>query len=198
MRRPRHLSPEERALWDSVARQTRRLDPKAPRATVAAPATPALAPVSPPRVDAPPLPRFRVGQAVNHSRDHDLIPSLRESLAKQPVRMDAKAHKRLTRGKLRPEARIDLHGMTLSEAHPALLSFILTEAALGTRLCLVITGKGKPKDYEAPMPVRHGVLRHQVPQWLRLPPLAAHVLQITPANIRHGGDGAYYVYLRAR
>jgi DNA-nicking Smr family endonuclease len=40
------------------------------------------------------------------------------------------------------------------------------------------------------------VLRHQVPQWLRLPPLGNVVMQVTPAHIRHGGHGAYYVYLR--
>ncbi|MCZ4263335.1 Smr/MutS family protein, partial [Limimaricola sp. G21655-S1] len=38
--------------------------------------------------------------------------------------------------------------------------------------------------------------RHQVPQWLALQPLAQAVLQVTPAHISHGGEGAYYVYLR--
>ncbi|WP_150121448.1 Smr/MutS family protein, partial [Sulfitobacter sp. HI0023] len=42
----------------------------------------------------------------------------------------------------------------------------------------------------------HGVLRHQVPQWLSAPPLGGLVLQVTPAHISHGGGGAYYVYLR--
>ncbi|HSG57221.1 MAG TPA: Smr/MutS family protein, partial [Paracoccaceae bacterium] len=74
--------------------------------------------------------------------------------------------------------------------------FILSSHARGMRLVLVITGKGKVKDYEAPMPARHGVLRHQVPQWLNLAPLRPLVLQIAPAHIRHGGQGAYYVYLR--
>ncbi len=194
MRRPRHLSPDERALWDSVARQTRRLAP-AP----ASPPKPAPVPRPAPEMpDLDPLPAFRVGQTVDHRRDHDLLPALGQQLARAPVQMDAKAHRRLTRGKLRPQARIDLHGMTMAEAHPALTGFILTEHALGTRLCLVITGKGRLRDIEAPMPVRHGALRHAVPQWLRLPPLAPLILQITTANIRHGGEGALYVYLRAR
>lgn len=196
MRRPRNLSPQERALWESVARQAKPLD----RTTAKVSAIPAAPAPAPPPVtnSATPLPKFAVGQRVDHRKDHDLLSGLTQQLTARPVRMDAKAHRRLTRGKLRPEARIDLHGMTLAEAHPALLSFILTEHAAGTRLCLVITGKGKLRDREAPMPVRQGVLRHQVPQWLRLPPCAALVLQILPANIRHGGDGAYYVYLRSR
>jgi hypothetical protein len=58
------------------------------------------------------------------------------------------------------------------------------------------TGKGKRGTDDSIIPERHGVLRHQVPQWLRLPPLNALVLQIAPAHRSHGGDGAYYVYLR--
>ena len=46
------------------------------------------------------------------------------------------------------------------------------------------------------MPVRRGILRHQVPQWLQMPPLAPLVLQVTQAHGKHGGSGAYYIYLR--
>ena len=192
MRRPRHLSPDERALWEHVTRQAK------PMADAPAPM------LEPPtkvaklqRPDTtPPLPMFKLGSKVDHRRDHDLLPGLTHQLRASPVQMDAKAHGKLKRGKLKPEARIDLHGMTVDQAHPALRSFILSEHAAGSRLVLVITGKGRARDYDAPMPVRHGILRHNVPQWLRLPPLNHLVLQITPANIRHGGDGAYYVYLR--
>ena len=56
------------------------------------------------------------------------------------------------------------------------------------------------KDFRYSLPdkksVRDGVLRHQVPQWLSMPPLSALVLQITQAHVSHGGGGAYYVYLR--
>ncbi|MBB3711315.1 DNA-nicking Smr family endonuclease [Limimaricola variabilis] len=194
-RKPRHLSPEERALWDSVARQAapmhkRRKPPAAPPEPKAPPKTPDPAP----RYD--PLPRFRVGQMADPRRPDDVLPGLGERLRAAPVAMDAKAHGRMKRGKLHPEGRLDLHGMTLSEAHPELIAFILSSQAMGRRLVLVITGKGRARDYEAPMPARHGVLRHQVPQWLNLPPLRQAVLQIAPAHIRHGGEGAYYVYLR--
>ena len=193
MRKPRHLSPEERALWSHVAKQADPLHPERPM-----PTPEVVPPKATPKVKPSTIQPFDLGSKVDHRRDHDLLPALTESLRASPVQMDAKAHGKLKRGKLRPEARIDLHGMTVAEAHPALRSFVLSEHAAGSRLVLVITGKGKLKDYEAPMPVRQGVLRHQVPQWLRLPPLNTVVLQITPANIRHGGEGAYYVYLRRR
>jgi DNA-nicking Smr family endonuclease len=127
---------------------------------------------------------------------HDLVPSLPEQMRQSPVQMDSKAFGKLKRGKMRPEGRIDLHGMTLDRAHPALTKFILGSHAKGRRLVLVITGKGKMRDEGGPIPVRHGVLRHQVPQWLSMPPLSSAVLQVSQAHISHGGGGAYYVYLR--
>ena len=112
--------------------------------------------------------------------------------------MDAGTHAKMRRGKLAPEARIDLHGMTLAEAHPELIHFILNAQSAGMRLVLVITGKGKRREDTGPIPQRVGALRHQVPQWLRLPPLGQAVLQVSEAHLKHGGSGAYYVYLRRR
>ncbi|MCB2132739.1 MAG: Smr/MutS family protein, partial [Rhodobacteraceae bacterium] len=110
--------------------------------------------------------------------------------------MDKAAYRSMTRGRLQPEGRIDLHGMTLSEARQELVYFILNAHAEGRRLVLVITGKGKRKDDVGPIPARIGALRHEVPHWLNLPPLRPLVLQIATAHLKHGGAGAYYVYLR--
>jgi DNA-nicking Smr family endonuclease len=144
----------------------------------------------------PRLPTFTLGEKSRKITAHNLAPSLPDSLQQAPLLMDAKAHARMTRGKLDPEARIDLHGMTLAQAHPELIHFILTSHSAGCRLVLVITGKGKAKPDHGPIPQRLGVLRHQVPLWLRQMPVAPCVLQITESHIRHGGGGAYYVYLR--
>ena len=122
--------------------------------------------------------------------------SLPDQIARSPVQMDKKTFGRMNKGRLQPEARLDLHGMTLDRAHPALVRFVLSNHASGKRLVLVITGKGKARDDGGPIPVRFGVLRHQVPQWLAMPPLSGAVLQITQAHQKHGGSGAYYVYLR--
>ncbi|WP_299501486.1 Smr/MutS family protein [uncultured Roseobacter sp.] len=127
-----------------------------------------------------------------------LAPSLPDQLRRAPVQMDQKTFGKMTRGKIKPEGRIDLHGMTLDRAHAALTKFILSGHASGKRLVLVITGKGKNRDEGGPIPVRFGVLRHQVPQWLNAPPLASVVMQVSEAHISHGGGGAYYVYLRRR
>jgi DNA-nicking Smr family endonuclease len=60
----------------------------------------------------------------------------------------------------------------------------------------VITGKGKLRDDYGPIPQPMGILRHNVPLWLRQMPLAPAVLQITESHAKHGGAGAVYVYLR--
>lgn len=192
MRRPRHLSTEERALWDRVVDTAKPLDPSRP----AAPAQSAPSKPRKPVIQPVPLPKFQVGAKANHQRAHDILPGIADRLSRAPVNMDNKAFTKMKRGKLKPEARIDLHGMTMDQAHPELVGFILNSQAMGRRLVLVITGKGKMRDDGGPIPVRHGILRHQVPQWMALPPLSSTILQVTPAHLTHGGQGAYYVYLR--
>ncbi|MBW6505446.1 MAG: Smr/MutS family protein [Rhodobacteraceae bacterium] len=193
-RRKRKLSPEERELWAHVAASAVALRPEA---RVPVP-DPAPVPVHPPRLPRPPdLPAFRIGQAVPEPRlRHTAAPSLADRLANAPLSMDHKAHRKLTRGRLTPEARIDLHGMTLAEAHPELIRFILRAQDAGLRLVLVITGKGRLGADDGPIPMRHGLLRHQVPLWLHQAPLGGAVLQVAQAHLKHGGAGAYYVYLR--
>jgi DNA-nicking Smr family endonuclease len=187
----RGLSDDDLALWRRVTDRTEKLDLKS---------------LFTPEIDAPApsLPALRKSQSVLLGKPqgkprrstHDLVPSLPDQIRKSPVQMDQKAFGKLKRGKLRPEGRIDLHGMTLDRAHPALTGFVLSAHKAGKRLVLVITGKGKERDEGGPIPVRYGVLRHQVPQWLSMPPLSHAVLQVSQAHISHGGGGAYYVYLR--
>ena len=142
------------------------------------------------------LPDFRIGaKSQTAIPPHDLRPAIGDRLEAAPLRMDHKAHKRLKAGRTDPEARIDLHGMTAEHAHAALSRFILSARARGLRTVLVITGKGRRDRSDDPIPRPHGVLRHEVPRWLSVPPLASAVLQIVPAHRRHGGSGAYYVHL---
>lgn len=131
----------------------------------------------------------------------DLAPSTSERLTPDPMRMDAKRFGQMRKGKVAPEARLDLHGMTLAEAHAELVPFVLSSWQAGLRLVLVITGKGKPRDertHGGHAAMRHGVLRHHVPHWLSMPPLRTVVLQMTEAHQRHGGEGAIYLYLRRK
>ncbi|WP_354545021.1 Smr/MutS family protein [Roseovarius sp. MBR-78] len=183
------------ALWQEVARRTVPLGPhRRPSVMASTKSQPIPEPVAD---KAAPLAAFRLGEASTpREARHDVLPGITERVASAPVAMDRKSFQRLRRGKLTPEAKLDLHGMTLDQAHGALNGFVMRAHGAGKRLVLVVTGKGKDRDSGGPIPVRHGVLRHNVPQWLCLPPLAPLVLQVTEAHISHGGGGAYYVYLR--
>ena len=191
------LSEEDKELWSRVASTATPMDRSgAPKIADQGPE-----PKAPIRREtattAERLPAFRIGEKASFSSNPvNHAPALSARLAQAPVRMDHGTHKRMVRGKLKPEDRIDLHGMVLAEAHPALISFISSAFERNLRLVLVITGKGKDRDSGGPIPIRRGVLKHQVPGWLTAPPLGLMVLDIREAHQRHGGGGAYYVYLR--
>ena len=185
MARRRHLHPEELDLWQAVARTARPLHGGIlPHPVVIDP----VEPVVEGKKHAA-IPRFRLGEKSAPFRANESLPG-------PAIQMDAKAFTKLSKGKLAPDARIDLHGMTVAEAHPELIRFILHAHSEGLRLVLVITGKGKPGPDFGPIPQRYGILKHQVPNWLRLPPLGGLILQVSDAHLKHGGAGALYVYLR--
>ena len=191
-RKPRGLRPDERELWQRVAAQSVPMHPERPHPVKQAVERINSEPAKPRVQD------FCIGQGGRVARTSlNLAPHITDHLRNAPVHMDRKAFGKMKRGKLEIEARIDLHGMTMARAHPALLGFIQSSYAQGKRLVLVITGKGnREATGTGPMPEHRGVLRRQVPHWLTSAPLASMVLQITPAHLKHGGDGAYYVYLR--
>lgn len=97
--------------------------------------------------------------------------------------LDRRMKKRVASGREQIDARFDLHGLTQSEAHAALLGFLRQAVAREARLVLVITGKS-------------GVLRQQTPHWLATPELRALTIGYESAHARHGGDGALYIRLR--
>jgi DNA-nicking Smr family endonuclease len=99
---------------------------------------------------------------------------------------------RLARGTDKIEGRLDLHGRTQAQAHAALHRFLCGAQARGAKNVLVITGKGaRGGDGE------RGVLKRQVPMWLKLPEFRALVVGFEDAHIGHGGQGALYVRVRA-
>lgn len=103
--------------------------------------------------------------------------------------LDRPTRTRLAKGRMPIEGKIDLHGLTQSEAHALLLLFLRGAHQDGRRHVLVVTGKGASFGSE-------GVLRRAVPGWLATPPFRLLVSAHEPAATRHGGEGALYVRLR--
>ncbi|MDQ0457955.1 Smr/MutS family protein [Rhizobium paknamense] len=177
------ISTEDRILWGKVARSTRPMpgrleeltafeDLIAEEETRVESATRA-APQKDTGTSAP-------GQAVPAS-----MPSGRHHPLERPVK------RKLSRGKLPLEARIDLHGMIQSEAHAMLLDFLIRAHERGLRHVLVITGKGSSMGSE-------GALKRAVPMWFSKPEFRYLISSHEPAAQHHGGDGALYVRLSRR
>lgn len=111
--------------------------------------------------------------------------------------LDKSTSERIRRGNREPDARIDLHGMSVERAHRACLVFLSDALSRGCRMVLVITGKGG-HDRGGIMRDGRGVLRASLPGWLRASPLRNSIVGIYQAHRRHGGEGAVYVYLKRR
>ena len=182
-RRRRILSAEEHALWDTVAKSTMPLRRSARKLKKPEPLAELARDVFAEelhRNTAAPTKRTRAGRPVERAVSPPLAPLSRREKS------------RLSRGRQEIDARIDLHGMTQTRAHRALLSFLRQAYADGATFVLVITGKGRASAPES----ERGVLRRQVPQWLALPEFRALVVSCEEAHIGHGGGGALYVRVR--
>jgi DNA-nicking Smr family endonuclease len=98
--------------------------------------------------------------------------------------------RRLRRGLLPIDARLDLHGMAVKEARGQLELFLRTMRARGERCVLVIHGKGEHS------PQGFGVLRGEVAAWLAQGSSSQHIAAFATAREDDGGEGAVYVLLR--
>lgn len=98
--------------------------------------------------------------------------------------------RKLRRGELPIDARLDLHGKRSDEARDALEKFLKEKRARRDRVVLVIHGRG---DHS---PAGIGVLRGEIGAWLSQSRASQHVAAFATAHGEDGGEGALYVLLR--
>ena len=134
----------------------------------------------------------RRGTPSGTKRPHeDTLPNLlpetdRKSYAAPQNRQNERA---VRRGRQAISASFDLHGHTRDTAFQVLPAFLAQEQAKGSQCVIVITGKGKSGE---------GVLRRAFMNWLDMPEARNLVNGYAPAHAKHGGSGAWYVFLRRR
>ena len=194
-------SPEDLALWHHTARSVTPL--KRAKARV-------------PEVGAPGEVKPKPHPAPVHARSPASWPQKPTSKTAQPtvppragspratppplVPIERRKARRIARGQVEIDARLDLHGLRQADAERRLRTFLLRARADGLRTVLIITGKGGARDGEESFSSsersERGVLRRSVPLWLEAPELRDCVAGIAPAHVRHGGIGALYIYLR--
>lgn len=173
----RKLTSDEAKAWDRVRQSVRPLKGgKSPRIKRDVSDHPILKKVKPPSATAAAKPQTGSRRAVDGA-----------GASSGPA--DRSKEKKVRRGKLEISASFDLHGHTQDTAWSALPAFLIREQARGSRSVIVITGKGKAGE---------GILRRNFLRWIEMPEANALVSGYAPAHPRHGGAGAFYVFLRRR
>jgi DNA-nicking Smr family endonuclease len=168
----RRLSDHDRRAWALVARTVR---PAAGRAF--------------PEMDEAPAPTgVRTLVADTRIAPPSHRPAARAPVSPGPL-ADVSNHRPVRRGQLDVEARLDLHGHTQDTAFRELAGFLLTQRAIGARCVLVITGKGR---------LGGGVLRSRFLDWIGSAEIRPLLAGYSRAHVRHGGDGAFYLLLKAK
>lgn len=172
------LSADDRILWGKVARTTRPLHGRLEDLLVFDEEFPKSAEsfrtaVEQPESGAVPTTAGTAHEKKLASRHHPL---------EKPVK------RKLARGHLALEARIDLHGLVQSEAHSMLLDFLVRAHERGLRHVLVITGKGSSLGSD-------GALKRAVPLWFSKSEFRHLISSYEVAARQHGGEGALYVRL---
>ncbi len=178
------LTSEDEEIWRAVTRTLKPLTK--PRVRVAAPA---------PIVEKP-------SSAPARARPKAAAPTFTPAPPAKPTRpnmqpIEDKLRRKLARGSLRADMKIDLHGMRQHEAHEALLSFLWRARAQGAKVVIVVTGKGRgSRSEDGHVHQAGGVLQRMVRHWLAAPDLRDHVIGFDEADAAHGGSGALYVRVR--
>ncbi len=179
----RKLSADERILWGKVARSTRPMPGKAGALT---------------ELDAF-LAEAEAAAEREQEKQTPATPTAPQPAVPSTVKPSAGVHhpletpvkRKIAKGRLALEARIDLHGLVQSEAHAILLDFLIRAHERGMRHVLVITGKGSSMGSE-------GALKRAVPLWFSKPEFRYLISSYEPAAQHHGGEGALYIRLSRR
>ena len=94
---------------------------------------------------------------------------------------------------------IDLHGYTLDEANKSIESFIIKSYQENINKLIVVTGKGIHSQHQKNPYVSKdlSILKYSVPEFIKKnQKLMKKIIELTDAEIKDGGSGAFYIYLK--
>ena len=94
---------------------------------------------------------------------------------------------------------LDLHGYTLDESNKLIENFINKSYQERVTKLIIVTGKGLHSKTENDPYVSKNlsILKYSVPEFIRNNQnLMKKILEIKSADIKDGGSGAFYIYLK--
>ena len=94
---------------------------------------------------------------------------------------------------------LDLHGYTLEEANKKVEEFINNSYLNNVKKLVIVTGKGlHSNNYENPYVSKDlSILKYSVPEYIKKNKnLMKKIIELKEANIKDGGSGSFYIYLK--
>ena len=95
--------------------------------------------------------------------------------------------------------KLDLHGSSLTASNKIVKEFIIESFHHGYKKLLLVTGKGlRSKSYNNPyVSEKLNVLKYSVPEFIKNDEdLKSKISRILKADIKDGGEGAIYIFLK--
>ena len=111
----------------------------------------------------------------------------------------APINKKLKKGKVPIERKVDFHGLSVLDAEALFIDTVINCYNQNLRCILFVTGKGvMKKDINDSENLRlyYGKIRKNFFSWINRPNLQKYILSVEQAGIEYGADGAFFVYLR--
>jgi len=103
------------------------------------------------------------------------------------------------KNKIEKKRTIDLHGFTLEQANKTIESFINKSFKDEVSKLIVVTGKGLHSKNESNPFVskKLSILKYSIPEFIKSNDvLMKKIIEINAADIKDGGSGAFYIYLK--
>ena len=168
----RPLRPDEKRAWARVAKTVR--------------ARPGQRPPEIPALEDIPAHQTTPHHTINPTPARHKPTKTPQKLTAAPIQNRGK-ERRVKRGQAVIGATLDLHGHTQDSARNMLVSFLSRQRVSGISCVLVITGKGRAGT---------GILRKRLLEWLGTVEARSLVSGYAQAHRKHGGSGAWYIFLR--
>tara|TARA_B110000263_G_C15002417_1_gene371160 strand:+ start:148 stop:573 length:426 start_codon:yes stop_codon:yes gene_type:complete len=118
---------------------------------------------------------------------------------KQPINLTDKDYIVEKQNIIGETKKLDLHGFTLDQANKKVREFITESFQDGIRKIVVITGKGLRSKVEND-PYRSkkmNILKNSIPEYIKNNiDLNNKISKISKADLKDGGEGALYIFLK--
>ena len=149
-------------------------------------------------------PESKAGVINKNIRKNELITNLKEKKdfkkSKSIFLLEkSQINKKLKRGKITIDKKIDFHGLSVLDAEALFLKTIIFCYKKKLRCLLFVTGKGflKKNRYDNEnLKLYYGKIRENFFLWTQKIEIQKYILSVEQAGVEFGADGAFFVYLR--